>query len=230
MRVGLISDVHGNAPALSAVLAEIEKQKVDYLLFAGDVVGYYPYVNEVITRLRSEQITSILGNHDCYLLGKLEVTAERWNAYQLQYVNQVIEDENRAWLSTLPPWQNIEIDGLKFHLCHGSPWAVEEYIYPNSNSFERFAKLEVDVVVMAHTHIPLMRNEGNVLLLNPGSCGQPRDYHPGACYAILDTRERQTHFYRTTYDIPSLVKILETLRYPKGLINILRRTKEGKFK
>lgn len=226
MKIGLISDVHGNAPALSAVLSKLIQQKVEHILFAGDAIGYYPDVNEVCTLLRSKIITAIIGNHEGYLLQRIQVSKERWHSYMLDYVEKTIAGDHRVWLSTLPSEHSFEMGGVKFHLCHGSPWSIDEYIYPESKVFERFANLEFDYVIMGHTHIPLVRREGKVVLVNPGSCGQPRDYRPGACFGVLDTQTRRVQLHRLDYDLTRFVARLQDLSYPQKLINILLRTKE----
>jgi predicted phosphodiesterase len=86
-------------------------------------------------------------------------------------------------------------------VCHGSLWAVDEYVYPNYRNFERFVDIKADVVVMGHTHIPMMRQAGRVLLINPGSCGQPRDGNPLASYALVDTETYQVEIRRIPYDV-----------------------------
>lgn len=225
MRIGIIADIHGNSLGLAAVLADLEQQRIDCIFFAGDFVGYYPYVNEVFELLRSRSVTCILGNHDSYLLGKLPVTEERRRAYNLDYVDSVIRDDNRAWLAELPTERRFELDGLRWYQCHGSPWAVEEYIYPNYNAFERFASVEADVVVMGHTHIPLVRWVGRVLLVNPGSCGQPRDYNPLAAYALVDTGTPSAEIRRVAYDVDTVCRRVETEGFGQELIEILRRTR-----
>lgn len=203
MRVGIVSDIHGNSSGLAAVLSDLDKYGVDCLLVAGDSVGYYPYVNEVfelLHSLRTREVIWILGNHECYLLGELPITEERWQAYNLNYVDRLIHDCHRKWLAELPIRRCLDINGVRWQLCHGSPWAVDEYIYPNYKHFERFANVEAEVVVMGHTHVPMIRREGRVLLINPGSCGQPRDCNSLAAYALVDTETYRVEIRRIMYD------------------------------
>ena len=225
MRVATIADIHGNSIGLAAVLVDLDQQEIDHILVAGDLVGYYPYVNEVFELLRERNVTCVLGNHDCYLLGKLPVSEERWQAYNLGYVDHMIRDDHRAWLAGLPTERRIELEGLRWCLCHGSPWAVEEYIYPDYDAFERFASVEADVVVMGHTHIPLVRQVEHVLLVNPGSCGQPRDYNPLAAYALVDTETRNAEIRRVAYDVDAVCRRVVTEGFDQELIEVLRRTR-----
>jgi putative phosphoesterase len=227
MRIGIISDIHGNSFGLSAVLADLDKQGVDCVVGAGDLVGYYPYVNEVFELIRLREMTWILGNHECYLLGKLTVTPERWLSYNLNYVDRVIDVDHRKWLSQLPTERYLEFNGTRWILCHGSPWAVEEYVYPNYNHFERFNGLEVDVIVMGHTHVPMTRQMGKVLLINPGSCGQPRDGNPSAAYALVDTETHRVEIRRIAYDVePIRHRILVEGFNPKLAKFLCRRMDE----
>ncbi|MFZ5818738.1 MAG: metallophosphoesterase family protein [Chloroflexota bacterium] len=225
MRLALLSDVHGNLPALEAVLRALAGERVDRILYAGDFVGYYPFVNEVIDRLRDLNAVAIRGNHERYLLEPGTVSAEKWQAYRLEEVAASIREDNLAWLRGLPEKREMTLNGVRAILCHGSPWKYDEYIYPDSDGSERFDRLDADVVIMGHTHIPFEKQAGSILLLNPGSCGQPRDYRPGACYAVYDTRSRKVGFRRAAYDIASLVKILAAKGYPAALIEILTREK-----
>jgi len=224
MRVGIISDIHGNSFGLAAALADLDQQGVDCVLGAGDLVGYYPYVNEVFELLRLREMTWIIGNHECYLLGRLTVPQERWEAYNMNYVGRVIEYDHQEWLTQLPTERYLEFDGARWMLCHGSPWAVDEYIYPNYKYFERFNSVEADVIVMGHTHIPMVRRVGRMLLINPGSCGQPRDGNPQAAYALVDTRTYQVEIRRIAYDVETICHRILAERFDPKLTKYLCKT------
>jgi putative phosphoesterase len=226
MRVGIISDIHGNSFGLAAVLGDLDQQGVDCILGAGDMVGYYPYVNEVFELLRLREMTWILGNHECYLLGRLAVTQERWRDYNLHYVDRVIDQDHREWLSQLPTERSLEFNGVRWVLCHGSPWAVDEYIYPDYKYFERFKSVGADVIVMGHTHIPMIRQAGRVWVINPGSCGQPRDGNPLAAYALVDTETYEIEVRRIAYDGKSICHRILAERLDPKLNKFLCRTND----
>ena len=221
VKVGIISDVHGNSLGLAAVLVDLDRQGVDCVLGAGDMVGYYPCVNEVFELLRCREMTWILGNHECYLLGRLTVSPERWKDYNLNYVDRVIKEDHRKWLAKLPTNRTLDLNGARWILCHGSPWVVDEYIYPNYKYFERFNRIEADVVVMGHTHIPLIRQVGRVLLINPGSCGQPRDRNPLAAYALVDTRTFHVEIRRIAYEGKPLCHRIRAEGFDPKLIKLI---------
>ena len=224
MRIGIISDIHGNSVALKAVLDDLDYHGVEKILIAGDFVGYYPDVNEVFSLLKSRETITVKGNHDCYLLKEIAISEERFKSYNLKHVDDVILDANREWLSNIPLMRRFELDGVHFMLCHGSPWSTEEYIYPDHTKFKRFADFVADVIVMGHTHIPLIKKVNDVLLINPGSCGQPRDYNPLAAYAILETRDMQVEIMRTFYDMDTFCARLVNKGFDHKLVEILRRT------
>jgi len=224
MRICIISDIHGNSFGLAAVLADLDRRGVDCVLGAGDMIGYYPYVNEVFELLRSREMTWIIGNHECYLLGKLTVTQKRWQSYNLSYVDRVIDDDHRRWLSQLPTERSLEFNGARWILCHGSPWRVDEYIYPDYKYFERFKSLDADVIVMGHTHIPMVRQMGRTILINPGSCGQPRDGNPLASYIWVDTRTYDIEIRRIAYDGDPIYRRILAERFDPKLTKFLYRT------
>lgn len=225
MRIALLSDIHGNIYAFEAILAALEHDPVDHVLFAGDSVGYYPFVNEVLGRLRSVSMTAVLGNHEMYLLNPEMLPNEKWEAYRLEDARQSILPDNLDWLHHLPERHRMELDGLRIILCHGSPWSIDEYVYPNFNQWDRFNDLHADVIVLGHTHVQFRKEVGPMQIVNPGSCGQPRDYRPGACYSVLDTRTREIAFHREPYDIQHLIGILKSRDFPDSLTRILIRNR-----
>lgn len=225
MKVGLIADVHGNAIALKAVLDQLKELDVSSVMCMGDIVGYYPFVNESIELLQEARVACIQGNHEVYLLGLKPISHRRWQDFSLAYVSSVVNPVNRSWLEQLPPTRQTILNGLHVHAFHGSPWDIEEYVYPDYKAFYRFGTIEADVVVLGHTHIPMVRRVGDVLLVNPGSCGQPRDYNPLAAYAVLDTETRTAEIHRVNYDVDTVCKRTMAEGLDRKLIDILKRTR-----
>ena len=96
---------------------------------------------------------------------------------------------------------HLTFGGAKISVYHGSPWdPQEQYIYPDFREWERFASVDADIIVMGHTHRPLHEKVAGKCIINPGSCGQPRDGIPGAPYAIVDTESREVVMARAEYD------------------------------
>jgi putative phosphoesterase len=197
MRAGVLSDVHANLAGLEAALAAMGA--LDRLLFAGDLLGYYFDGPAVVHRLRDLGAVCVLGNHDVHLLAHLGLREEPAApaatpaAYRARYgpgldrAAAELSPEDLSWLAGLPTSRRLRLDAVEVLLVHGSPWRpVDEYVYPDQLDFERFRGVGADLVVMGHTHRPLLRRDGAVTLLNPGSCGQPRDGDPRASFAVLE--------------------------------------------
>lgn len=222
MKIGLIADIHANRPALKAVLREL--QGVDRIWCAGDITGYYPDPDGVISALQEHQVEAIKGNHDWYL----ENPPPAPNALLRQSINLTlsrIKPENRRLLQDLSLEKTWELDGLRINMYHGSPWDnLEEYIYPDYNHFDRFAALDADIIILGHTHYPMLREIQGRIVINPGSCGQPRDGDTRAAFAILDTQTRAIAFRRVAYDTSLLKQSIHTLGLNEKLLSYLPNT------
>jgi putative phosphoesterase len=204
VRLGLLSDIHANKPALEAVLRALEG--VDKIFCVGDLVGYYTDPNGVIAKLLECDITFIIGNHDWYL-NNAPPKPNRLLRQSIQFTSSVILPEYRRMLADKPSQLHFELDGVRISLYHGSPWdTLEEYIYPDYPHFERFDDIDADVIILGHTHHAMIRSLNNRLLVNPGSCGQPRDNDWRAACAVLDTQTRSVQIVRVEYDINSVVR------------------------
>lgn len=200
MLVGIVSDIHSNLPALDAVLAEMERLRVSRVLCAGDLVGYYTFPNEVVKLLGERRVHCIAGNHDRAVvsgdrsgLNALAAAAARWTSGRL-------DRASREFLGRLLPRDRLELDGRRILLVHGSPRDDDEYVFPLVADTWPFGDLDVDVLVMGHTHVPWQAVFGELLSVNPGSVGQPRDGDPRAAFATLDTRKLRVRHHRVDYD------------------------------
>ncbi len=107
MRIGLISDIHGNYEALKSVLSELDKLHVSEIYCLGDVVGYYSQVNECCDELRNRQIPCIMGNHDWYLAGGGFCPRSKSVNDCLVYQRKVISEENLNWLGNFPVHRKV---------------------------------------------------------------------------------------------------------------------------
>lgn len=227
LKIALLADAHANSVALEAVLRDIERQEIRYSIFAGDAVGYYPYVNEVCNMLRNHVDLCIKGNHDAFVTGRLHAAEGKRKAYALDYTLKEISRENMAWLTDLPEFLEIEIEGKVFRIYHGSPWDhLEEYIYPDYGFFERFDTIRADYVILGHTHHPMHSHMGRKIIINPGSCGQPRDYDPRVSYALLEIQSGDVTIRRVPYDVQSVIDHTTKLDFDESVQTMLLRTRE----
>ena len=217
MRVAVISDIHGNEHALTAVLEDVDSAAPDALWCLGDVVGYGPAPNECCALLDGRTDVCLVGNHDLVVLGKLDVGDFNGDAAAAAvWTRDVLDDAARAFLGPLEP--SAELEGAQ--LIHASPRdPVWDYVLSAEVAYACLALTQAPVVLVGHSHIALgiglvasdlvggaapagtqLELEGR-WLLNPGSVGQPRDGDPRAAWLLLDTGAKRAEFRRVDYAI-----------------------------
>jgi putative phosphoesterase len=199
MKVGLISDVHANLPALEAVLEDTPA--VDRIVCAGDVIGYNPWPAECVERVREVAATTVRGNHDRTVETPDRYRANRMAEAGLEHAKASLSADQRAWLDGLPRAETFA--GGRYLLVHSHPAPEREdaYVYP-----EEFPNLDrhmgdYDGIVLGHTHVQGERSVAGGVVVNPGSVGQPRDGDPDAGYAVLDTQTDEVDLRRVAYDV-----------------------------
>ena len=178
MRIGVVSDIHGN---MAGLLRAVESMgEVDELLCLGDSIYDYRFSNEVVGWLRENRIPTILGNHEWGFLGPQGVRARA-----ADWVDQDLVD----WLEAQPYRLELERHGHRILMVHSTPWEPQgEYVLPGSKDLERFGEADADIVLYGHTHQQVAERVGDVLVVNPGSAGDARDARNGrqlSC-AVLD--------------------------------------------
>ncbi|GAJ13253.1 unnamed protein product, partial [marine sediment metagenome] len=143
-----------------------------------------------------------------------------------EYTKNHITNINLDKLRNAPLQQELSIDGLKVVMFHASPWdKLEEYVYPDYPDFEKFEVVDADVIILGHTHYPMIKQIGGRLIINPGSCGQPRDYDPRASFAILDTLTKEVSIERVQYDVEEVCQAVRKLGFDSKLSAILKRSR-----
>ncbi|MFC4359755.1 metallophosphoesterase family protein [Halobium salinum] len=183
MRLGVISDLHGNRVALDAVLGDMPP--VDDIVCAGDVVGYGPWPGDCIEAVRSREVPTVQGNHD---RATAHDTAFGFNSMAragVKYAREALSEDDIAWLSDLPTERTVADGRVK--LVHGHPDDPDRYTYPDDFSASMLG--EEDALVLGHTHVQDHRVFPEGVVLNPGSVGQPRDGDSRAAYAVLGVDE-----------------------------------------
>lgn len=217
MRIGVISDTHGNYVAMEAVLDAMGL--VDTVWCLGDLVGYGAQPNECVTGVQQFKLRCLRGNHDLAALGQAPLSLfNREAAAAIEWTAGVLSPESRAFLEAQPE-RRVELG--KFTLVHGSPREpVWEYLLEPRQALENFALFDTTLCFLGHTHIPLLFDErggGGVvkddyvlthrsrpfqrLIVNPGSVGQPRDRNPKASYMIVETFPLRLEWHRAAYDV-----------------------------
>jgi predicted phosphodiesterase len=233
MRIAVLSDIHGNLPALEAVLASL--RPYDAIWQLGDVVGYGPQPNEVVALLASEKALGVRGNHDSAAVGELDTDAFNDDARTaIEWTMGELSDTTREWLTSLQ--RREELEG--FTLVHGSPrdptW---EYVYAVSIARANINRFATTHCLVGHTHVPLvyrqagsrtepwLPRDGSQLelderraLLNPGSVGQPRDGDRRASAMLLDTEQMTATWHRVEYPIDVVQQLMDKAGLPKRLV------------
>ena len=232
MKLALLGDIHGNHLALQAVLDAASSSGVEKLLITGDLVGYYYAPLKVLELLQPWDKHMVRGNHEDMLSiarsdpAFLAQVDGRYGTGLRTAIEQ-LGAEQLVELCNLPHPLELVIDGFKILLCHGAPWDVDQYVYPDAvpETLEQCAIQDFDLVVMGHTHYPMQHAIAKTLLVNPGSVGQPRNRQPGAYWALFDTDTRNIEFHNEQYDSFQLVRECQQ-RNPElpYLSNVLKRS------
>ncbi len=194
MRIALISDLHANEVALGAVLEDIERSDVDEVVCLGDVATLGPQPEAVIDRLRRMECPCIMGNHDAFLLDSELIhtyTEAPVVVDAVDWCRDQISDEDMEFLGSFVSSLEIELEAeKKLLLFHGSPRSHMEDLLATTPAEDLDVMLDGNqAAVMAggHTHLQMLRQHGETLLVNPGSVGLPfREYSPGRAPTVLD--------------------------------------------
>jgi diadenosine tetraphosphatase ApaH/serine/threonine PP2A family protein phosphatase len=239
VRVGVISDVHGNLAALEAALAAIDTVAPDELWCLGDLVGYGARPNECCSTVRTRATTCLAGNHDLAVRGTLALTDFSGDArVAAEWTQTVLDEEAAAYLATLEP--SGERGGVE--LYHGSARdPVWEYVLTDEAALVTLLLTESQVVLVGHSHVALQVSideslelaggpapDGTELelgsrrwLLNPGSVGQPRDGDPRAAWLELDLDAKTARFHRVAYDVERTQREIRAAGLPAVLADRL---------
>ena len=237
-RVAVLSDVHGNAVALEAVLAELEHEDADLVVFGGDLT-WGPLPRETLALLDGLALPAlhVRGNAERALLEPADepTDRERWLA-------AAHPAEALAWLGTFAASVAVDVDGLgPVRFCHGSPRSDEELVTPET-PVERISELSAGIgertLVTAHTHLQFDRRVGDLRSVNPGSVGMPYAEQPGAYWAILgpDVELRRTGYriadavarYRASGD-PMAEQMVEILEQPPTPAEVIAHAESLRF-
>jgi putative phosphoesterase len=213
VRVAALYDVHGNLPALEAVLEEVE---ADVIVVGGDVVGG-AFPADTIERLRrlGDRALWVRGNGERELVERPAPRAGAPPPEEIERAAAALSAEQLDFAYTLPERIELEIDGLgRVLFCHATPWNDLDLVTPRTPD-ERLARIlegvDADVVVAGHTHIQEDRRVGSVRWVNAGSVGMPYEDRDGAFWALLgpDVELRCTPYDRSAiggYEYPQATR------------------------
>lgn len=187
MKVGIISDIHGDYEALVTTLDRLDNNhQVDHILCAGDLIGRGPNPNAVVDMIRERGIPTVRGNHD------------EW-AYELK-------PENKHFLRELPIDLQESVGGIEIYMCHGKPgnniWGLYEAHVSNTLLNMMLRSLDVDVMVTGHTHVPMFIRVDSGCVVNPGSLYTVHAMRSTShTYGVLNLPEMSFDLFDVTKDI-----------------------------
>lgn len=221
MRFAVIGDIHSNKFALESVLEDINNNKVDFIVSTGDLVGYLPFVNEVIDMIRANRVLVVQGNHDKRIADSEVVDDDTINTLSEEeiqssassaFTNWIIREDNRRYLKNLPSQLRIDCNGFKAVVVHGSHRSINEYLYDDKEVLEPLsAELDEDIIICGHTHLPYHSVINNKHFINAGSVGKPKHGDSKAAYVIItvDGQKVESEIVKVSYDLESMIKAIE---------------------
>lgn len=234
MRILLISDIHGNYPALMAIERRFTPGDFDAILNCGDSLVYAPFPNETLNWLRANKVVSILGNTDKKVIKLLKgkTFGKPSKAEKKIMYSSTAEDlspKNIKYLKSLKKTARIRLQVNKTEnksgptllgMFHGSPAAHHEFLFdstPENRFAELAATINMDIVVTGHSHTPYHKKVSGIDFINPGSVGRMFDGEPTASFAILNTSEYglEVRFYRIPYTVAEVVTQLRDRNLPE---------------
>lgn len=246
MRIAILSDIHGNREAFSAVLHDLESRKIDRVILLGDLVGYGPdpefCIDKTMALVEAGAI-AIKGNHD----SAVSNPSESMNVVARTAIDWTRPRLDRAqtdFLETLP-YTHREGDALFVHASANEP-SQWHYVTNDRRAIASFKATDARVIFCGHVHVPALMTfdlggtvrehkipHGSAIPLISsrrwlgviGSIGQPRDGMPQASYAIFDTATQDLTFRRVPYDVATTLAKLRAAHLPEGLA---KRLSEGR--
>ncbi len=241
--LAVLSDVHGNLPALDAALEWLDGRGLDSVYHLGDLVGYGPWPEEVVARIRERAIPGVAGNYDSTVAAGYDHCGCRYEDPRQEalshasyaWTRAALGEEATRWLGTLPFRIDLQPGGghrpgRRVTLVHGTP--TLNTLYWDEERDDGFARRmirkggirEGDVLVFGHTHRPWHRVVDDVHLVNAGSVGRPKDGDPRACLLllVLDGDSVEVEHVRIDYEVEHAAEAIRASGLPDELADILR--------
>jgi len=213
--IALISDIHGNFVALKEVLSTIDKLNIKEIYCLGDIVGYYPQINECCEELQIRNVKCILGNHDWYMISNTTCLRSKSVNECLNYQRTIITPDNLNWIRTFPVYRQIK----NLAIVHGG-WnnPLDEYIEDASQSYFDF--ISGQFFASGHTHKQTINMYNKKIYCNPGSVGQPRDGNYKAAFATFDYEKFE--LFRVNYNVEEVCKLMNKAGFGEYYYNRLK--------
>ncbi len=221
MKIAIISDIHANIEALQAVFSKVDELHPDVIICLGDLVGYGPFPNECIERIREKEISTVLGNHDAAITGSQNMEMFREpNRSLLKWTASQVTKDNLSYLMELPLTMKFD----NSIAAHASPSDPHKWPYMDSAVKCRnlFSEFDEDFCFIGHTHVPGLIPEqpgifriksGIRYIINPGSVSQSRDQDKRASFGLMDMNKLEYKNYRVNYSNQKTYERLDDMGY-----------------
>ncbi|NMB61870.1 MAG: metallophosphoesterase family protein [Chloroflexi bacterium] len=231
-RIALISDIHGNLPALEAVYHHAIQFGVIIFLNAGDTLGYGPFPNECLNFLRSHHIISVIGDYDLKVLhypekeDKFKMQKNALRVLSFQWAHDRLSEENLQYLQQLPLFREVDFAGKTLYLTHGAPLNIKTHLgslTTRQEWLDNQREAGTDFIITGNSHRFWKEKIENSNFINPGSVGRQDDGDPRASYAILSIGKFiQINHFRIAYDLPPLINKLQAYNLPAQFIYMFK--------
>ena len=241
MRIGVLSDIHGNLAALKACVKRLKDEGAESFIQCGDIIGYGPDAEESVRMVLHLPLqASVMGNHEAALAFSAIGSLFNFDA-KIALEKSVPDLSSRSidYLCTLPPL----VQGKNFTVVHGTPLdPIKEYFH-SITQFDIYYKLwQGQILFVGHTHLPfyirgtarscrmflnqkeeftLRLNDKYRYVINPGAVGKPRDHNPDAACGLWDTKAKTFTFFRVWYDVVATQSNMRDKNFPEFLIESL---------
>ena len=237
LRIGILSDIHGNLEALESVLKAVQQEAVDRIICLGDLVGYGPNPNECVQATTAVSDVILAGNHDHAAIDRL--STDCFNEYArkaIDWTRQQLTTDAKQLLEALP----LIVREDRFTLVHATPEAPEawNYLFGYTDALQCFEAIDTPVCFVGHSHVPTVYaknkgaivvqdaaevqfEEGKTYIINVGSVGQPRDGNPNAAFGIFDDEKGLFNLMRCTYPVQTVQEKMQKYGLPPYLIDRL---------
>ncbi|MCJ7840964.1 YfcE family phosphodiesterase [Lederbergia sp. NSJ-179] len=232
MKIAFISDIHGNATALEAVIKDMKEKAVDQVFVLGDLCYRGPEPKRSLELVRSLDCPVIKGNADEWVVRGIEVGEVPGQALDImrkerEWTYSQLDEADRDYLKNLPTEVNTDVNGVQIYAFHATPDSLFDVVQPYASDDhlqEKLMTTEADIYLYGHIHTPYIRFLNGKAVINLGSVGLPFDGVSKASYCLIDIQDGhfQTSLVRVDYDIQQVIDQLKRSDYPNidFLVNV----------